>query len=109
MDLLSELDQLTNDKEDTESDDWLPDGPPEDSGSTAQKRFLGYGRRNAQMKRFLGSRTIIPPKLLPKQPKRQFRGNPQNKRLFCNFGGCFNGKRSVPSEPRLLVSNCKYF
>lgn len=101
MDLLSELDQLTNDKEDTESDDWLSDGPPEDSGSTVQKRFLGYGRRHAQMKRFLGSMTKV--------PKRQFRGNPLNKRLFCNFGGCFNGKRSVPSEPRLLVSNYKYF
>lgn len=101
MDLLSELDQLTNDKEDTESDDWLPDGAPEDSGSTVQKRFLGYGRRHAQMKRFLGQRTLV------KKPPKQLK--PPNKRLFCNFGGCFNGKRSVPSEPRLLVSNYKYF
>lgn len=106
MDLLSELDQLTNDKEDTESDDWLPDGAPEDSGSTVQKRFLGYGRRHAQMKRFLGHGTFVkqPPKLQD-QPKPK----PPNKRLFCNFGGCFNGKRSVPSKPRLLVSNYKYF
>lgn len=101
MDLLSELDKLTNDKEDTESDDWLPDGLPEDSGSTVQKRLLGYGTRHAQRKRFLGHGL--------KQGKRQFRRNPLNKRLFCNFGGCFNGKRSVPSEPRLLVSICKYF
>lgn len=93
MDLLSELDQLTKEKEDTESDDWLPDGRLEDSGSTVQKRFLGYGgKRRAQRKRFLGTKTVKP-----------------DKRLFCNFGGCFNGKRSVPSEPRLLVSNCKYF
>lgn len=104
MDLLSELDQLTKEKEDTESDDWLPDGRLEDSGSTVQKRLLGYGgngRRRAQRKRFLGIKTL--------PGKRQFRRNPLNKRLFCNFGGCFNGKRSVPSEPRLLVSNYKYF
>ena len=99
MDLLNELDQLTDDKKDTESHDWLPDGPLEDSESTVQKRLFGHGTKPAQRKRFLGRFT--------RPGKRQFRRNPLNKRLFCNFGGCFNGKRSVPSEPNFLVS--KYF
>lgn len=68
MDLLNELDQLTDDKEDTESDDWLPDGPLEDSESTVQKRLFGFGTKLAQRKRFLGPRTITG-KSTPK-PKR---------------------------------------
>lgn len=81
MDLLNGLDQLTDDKKDTESHDWLPDGPLEDSESTVQKRLFGHGTKPAQRKRFLGIRT-------PKPKRLQFRRPPQNKRPFCNFYGC---------------------
>ncbi|XP_052706199.1 uncharacterized protein LOC128181728 [Crassostrea angulata] len=82
VDLLSELDQFTDDKEDTESDDWLPGGPPEDNESAVQKRLFGHGTKHAQRKRFLSPSTA---KLLKKLQSRRPR---QNKRLFCNFGGC---------------------
>lgn len=77
MDLRGELDQLTNDKEDTESDDWLQDGPLEDIESTVQKRRFGHGTKHAQRKRFLSPSTA-----------RVMKQINQTKRLFCNVGGC---------------------
>ncbi|XP_048744192.2 uncharacterized protein LOC125657570 [Ostrea edulis] len=32
----------------------------------------------------------------------KLRARPQ-KRLFCNFGGCFSGKRSVQQSPKLML------
>lgn len=87
MDLLNELDQLTDDKKDTESHDWLPDGTLEDSESTVQKRLFGHGTKPAQRKRLLGIRTITE-KSAPQSKRLQFRRPPQNKRPFCNFYGC---------------------
>nr|XP_022289563.1 uncharacterized protein LOC111101385 [Crassostrea virginica] len=80
VDILTELNLLDDEEENGDSGDMLP---------------LQMGDLNAipEQKRFCGMSTCGRGRRRRKRPA---------KRLFCNFGGCYSGKRSTHTRPRFV-------
>ncbi|XP_022289563.2 uncharacterized protein LOC111101385 [Crassostrea virginica] len=81
VDILTELNLLDDEEENGDSGDMLPLQMGDLNAIPEQKRFCGMS-------------------LCGKRRKRQ-RKRPA-KRLFCNFGGCYSGKRSTHTRPRFV-------
>ena len=84
VDILTELNLLDDEEENGDSGDMLPLQMGDLNAIPEQKRFCGMSLCGG------------------KRRKRQ-RKRPA-KRLFCNFGGCYSGKRSTHTRPRFVVS-----